>query len=552
MAWTMPWPKREGLTVAGLAATIAALLLGLGPSGTDTAAHVFQVQLYAAHGFSLWNNLWYSGRYSFVTYSLIYYPVAGVVGIRLLAALCVVVAVIAFDAIVRTRWGDQGRWASRSMAIVLPAIVLTGAFPFLLGLSLGAVALLAAGRRRWPAFATLCALAAAASPLAFTFVAIAVVAFVLGDRWDRTAVLWAASTLGAVAIALVALGRLFATPSHDPFPARPYLLALAGSAALAGLVWKVQDARALRCAALLNAAACTVAFLVSSNVGEGITRLRLVAVPVVLLALGLKRWRPWPIAIVAVALAAYWNVAPLVSSFAVGAADPSARADYWNPAVRFLKAHLRPANRVEVVDTEHHWAAAYLPLVGIPLARGWFRQDDFPQNETLYAPLTPDGYRRWLQSLGVAYVVLTDVAPDYSARAPAALLRGGHSGLRLAFTSPHLKIFRLPSARPIVTGPGDAQVLAFGRERIVVRVTRPGIYRVAVKSSPYWQTSAGCLRRGPDDMLRLSVRHPGTIRITFGVTLSRVLDAAAGDAVAACAKPAHAGVGGTPPAPLAP
>jgi hypothetical protein len=550
MAWRLPWPERDALALAGLAAVLAALLLGLGPPGTDVAAHVFQRELYAAHGFSLWNNLWYSGRYSFVTYSLLYYPVVAAVGIRLLAAVCVVVAVIAFDAIVRRRWGAQARWASRSMAIVLPGIVLTGAFPFLLGFSLGLVALLAAGRRQWPAFATLCALAAAASPLAFAFVAIAVLAFVLGDRWDRTAVLWGASALGGVAAVLVVLARLFATQSHDPFPTRAYLAALASSVALAGLAWKVPDARPLRCGALLNAGACTVAFAVSSNVGEGITRLRFVALPVVLLALALKQWRPLPVAIVAVVLAAYWNVAPLVTSFAIGVADPSAQAAYWRPAVRFLQIHMAPAYRVEVVDTEHHWAAAYLPLAGIPLARGWFRQDDFPQNGVLYAPLTADRYARWLRSLGVAYVVLTDMASDYSARREAALLRGGSSGLHLAFRSRHLEIFRLPSARPIVTGPGDAHVLAFERQRIVVRLTRPGIYRVAVKSSPYWHTSGGCLRRAPDDMLRLSASRPGTIRITFGVTLSRVLDAAAGDAITACAKPVDGGVGGTPRRPL--
>ena len=551
MAWTMPWRRREGLAVAGLAAVLAALLLGLGPAGTDTAAHVFQTRFFAAHGFSLWNNLWYSGRYSFVTYSLLYYPLAGAVGIRLLAALCVVVAVIAFDAIVRTRWGDQARWASRSMAIVLPGFVLTGAFPFLLGFSLGLLALLAAGRRRWPEFAALCALAAAASPLAFVFVAIAILGFVLGDRWDRTAVLRATSTLGAVAAALVVLARLFATQSHDPFPTRPYLLALAGSAALAGLAWKVHDARVLRYGALLNAAACTVAFAVSSNVGEGITRLRLVALPVVLLALALKRWRPWPVAIVVTVLAGYWNVGPLVSSFAVGVADPSAQAGYWQPAVGFLERHLPTAYRVEVVDTQHHWAAAYLPLAGIPLARGWFRQDDFPQNQILYGRLTADLYKRWLRSLGVDYVVLTDVAPDYSARGEAALLRGGHSGLQLALTTRHLEIFRLPSARPIVTGPGDAQVLAFGRENIIARLTRPGSYRIAVKSSPYWHTSSGCLRRGPDNMLRLYASRPGTIRITFGVTLSRMLDAAAGHPVTACGHPGNVGVGAAAPPALA-
>jgi hypothetical protein len=81
------WRERAGL--AGLAAGLATALLYGGPPGTDFAEHAFQEWLYATHGFSLWNNLWYSGRYSFVTYSLLYYPLAALVGIRLLAGrLC--------------------------------------------------------------------------------------------------------------------------------------------------------------------------------------------------------------------------------------------------------------------------------------------------------------------------------------------------------------------------------------------------------------------------------------------------------------------------------
>jgi hypothetical protein len=46
-------------------------------------AHVFQLHLYLQHGFALWTNYWYAGRYTFVGYSLVYYPLAALVGIRL-------------------------------------------------------------------------------------------------------------------------------------------------------------------------------------------------------------------------------------------------------------------------------------------------------------------------------------------------------------------------------------------------------------------------------------------------------------------------------------
>ena len=54
----------------------------------------------------------------------------------------------------------------------------------------------------------------------------------------------------------------------------------------------------------------------------------------------------------------------------------------------------RPSYRVEAVDTVGHWPAAYLPAAGIPIARGWFRQDDFPRNDLLYAKLDRDALPR--------------------------------------------------------------------------------------------------------------------------------------------------------------
>jgi hypothetical protein len=61
-----------------------------------------------------------------------------------------------------------------------------------------------------------------------------------------------------------------------------------------------------------------------------------------------------------------------------------------------------------------------------PLARGWFRQDDFPQNEVLYDDLGPKTYLDWLRGLGVEYVVLSDSPVDYSARGEATAPRPAH------------------------------------------------------------------------------------------------------------------------------
>src|SRR3954466_8087264 len=76
---------REASVSAVVAAALAGVLLWLGPPGVDLAAHSYQRTFLLQHGFALWNNFWYAGRYSFVTYSFIYYPLAAVLGITVLA-----------------------------------------------------------------------------------------------------------------------------------------------------------------------------------------------------------------------------------------------------------------------------------------------------------------------------------------------------------------------------------------------------------------------------------------------------------------------------------
>jgi hypothetical protein len=93
------------------------------------------------------------------------------------------------------------------------------------------------------------------------------------------------------------------------------------------------------------------------------------------------------------------------------------KAAYWQPAIAFLHAHLTPSFRVEAVDTQGHWPALYLARADIPLARGWFRQDDFPQNEVLYDDLGPKTYLGWLRGLGVEYVVLRAMRRSTTAHA---------------------------------------------------------------------------------------------------------------------------------------
>jgi hypothetical protein len=232
-------------------------------------------------------------------------------------------------------------------------------------------------------------------------------------------------------------------------------------------------------------------------------------------------------------LAVWWNVNPIASSFDRGADDPSARAAYWQPAVSFLRTHLSPSYRVEAVDTIGHWDAVYLPRAGIPIVRGWFRQDDFPQNAVLYGRLTAASYVRWLRNLGVKYVVLTSAPADYSAQAEAHLLRSNHSGLRRVYRSPNETVFAVPRAEGIIRGPGSARVLALTTTGIRVRVARAGVYRLAVRYSPYWVSADACLSARRDGMVGLVAHKAGTIDLRFALSTNGTLAALAGT-VRAC------------------
>ncbi len=525
---------REALLSAGAAASLAALLAWLGPPGSDLAAHAYQRALFLQHGFALWNNFWYAGRYSFVTYSVLYYPLAALLGIRLLAVATVAAAALAFAVVIGREWGPTARWSSRTFAVVWAGIVLSAAFPFALGIALALLALWAVQAGAHWRFACLAALTLAASPLAFLLLAVLLAGIGIARHSETGSVLAPALIVAAVGAVEVVLRRAF---PGGRFPFSPEELAAASlfCVLVAGFTWRVARARLLRSIMVVYLAACLVAYLVPSSLGENVARLRFAAIPIGVLALSLRAWRPRAPALAALALAISWNVTPLAASFVKGSEDPAARAAYWQPAIAFLRGHLTPSYRVETVDTAGHWAALYLPRAGIPLARGWYRQDDFPQNSVLYSPLGPRAYLAWLRGLAVRYVVLTDAPPDYSARGEAALLASARSGLLPVFRAPHQTVYAVPSPRPLVTGAGPARVLALTETRVRLELARPGRYRIAVRYSPYWRTSAGCLEQGDDGMVRLATRRAGVVLLRFHVDAGRALAAVAGKHPRACA-----------------
>ena len=254
------------------------------------------------------------------------------------------------------------------------------------------------------------------------------------DRWLRLA-----AGLGLLAIVVLEalLWRVFPGSGRYPFSTAELAAACAYCALSAAFAWRVAELRALRWVFPVYGVACLAFFFLS-------TRRR-------------REHRPAPVrgdpAQRARALAARLAAARaradrarardrLERDAAGGQLRPRRRTTpprtrrTGSPRSRILHANLTPSYRVEAVDTAGHWPALYLARAGIPLARGWFRQDDFPQNEVLYDDLGPRAYLGWLRGLGVRYVVLTDAPTDYSARGEAALIRGGRTPLRPVFTEP--------------------------------------------------------------------------------------------------------------------
>jgi hypothetical protein len=519
---------------AAAAGACASVLVWLGPPGADLAEHAYQRTLFLHNGFALWNNFWYAGRYSFVTYSVLYYPLAALFGIRLLAVATVSAAALAFAVVVWREWGPAVRWSSRTFAVVWAGIVLSAAFPFALGAALALLAIWTLQARRNWRFALLAALTLAASPLAFLLLALVLAGFGVARWRDRSALVGPGLIVVGFGAAEALLWRLF--PGGGRYPFSPQELAAAVTFCVLGaaLTWRVERARALRWVFVVYFGACLTAFLIPSAVGENVARLRYAAVPVCVLLLSLRRWRPLPVCLGALALAASWNVTPIAFQFLKGRADPASKQAYWSPAIAFLHAHASPSYRVEAVDTAGHWPAVYLAEAQIPLARGDFRQNDFPQNELLYDELGPAAYRGWLRSLGVRYVVLTTAPPDYSSVGEAALLRSGHSGLRRVFRAPNVTIFAVPDPRPILTGTSAGRVVQLTGSRVLVDLSRPGRYRLAVRYSPYWHAEDACLARGADGMTTIDARRAGELQLVFRVSAASALAAVVGDDKPAC------------------
>jgi hypothetical protein len=533
--------RNNALPLACLAiAAGVALAIGVltAPSG-DAPSHLFQTWLYRHGGFEVWNNYWYAGRYEFVNYSVLYYALAAQLGQLGVLVPASGVLGAAFAAVCRREWGDAARGPSLAFAATAPFIMMVaGVYPFLGGAATGLLALAFVQRGRLLPFGAAVFATLAFSPLAFALLCALLAGALLGHGEPRFAIRRHRMALALVLVVFltgVLMQRAFPTQGWYPYDLTDAAIVLVFSLVGLWVTGTSTRARSLRMLFAAYLALNLIAFLLKGPIGSNPNRLFAIAgAPMLWLAanVGPRRSRlvVFPIVAAAVAL----QVGPWVRDAYSAWNNPAAKASYWRPAIRFVHGHRADiaGYRVEAVATWGHWDAYYIAHQRVPLARGWFRQDDFPLNRVLYdRHLTAYSYQLWLRSLGVRYVLLPDAPLDFSSTGEARLLRSGESGLNEIGRTDHWRFYELPQATPIVSAPTGrrAELSYLEQQRVELWTSGPGHYIVRVRYSPYWTAtpSSACLAPTDDGMTAVTVLTRGFVRLEIRPDASSVASTAA-------------------------
>jgi hypothetical protein len=505
-----------------LALAVALPLALLGPSGGDEPAHLYRTDL-VRQGVLVWDGYWFAGHYPLASYSLLYYFPAALFGNLPLTVAAIAASAALFAAMTREQWGRDAFWPSLCFAVVACGPIFTGTYPFALGLltALGTLRSLQLGRV-WIAAACV-ALTLGFSPLAFLFLCLVLLAVALVRRRpDRPVIVLGLTVCLVGAFQAVVLAAFGQDATYPFFRVGELVAVLAAGVIGTGLSLQSPRARLLAAFFALWTLAALLAYVIPTPVGENITRLRGYLLPLILLAAILARFRPRWLTVLALGGAIAYTLIPYVGAAPHRTDGRSAHESFWAPAIAFLREHEEPGNRVEVVPTGDHWEAYWLPHEGFPLARGWYRQIDYAENPLFYEdPLEPAAYRAWLHSMAVRYVLLprTQIGRAGEER-EAQLLLSGRSGLRLVYSSPDWRIWEVPDATSMLTGPSRAQITHYGHDEIDGVTGAAGEYRLAVRFTSYWRVVAGdvCLDEARNGMtlLRADQSGPFRLRIELG------------------------------------
>ncbi|HEY3959919.1 MAG TPA: hypothetical protein VGL68_05350 [Solirubrobacteraceae bacterium] len=527
-----------------LAAALLAIWLLVEPRTPDLAAQVYRVGLFDHSGFAIWDARWYGGH-DLPGYSLLFPPLASLLGLRLLAVLSALASAALFERIALSVFGSSARWGAAWFALAAVGDVWIGRVTFALGVSFALGAVLALRRRHVLWAGALAALCAAASPVAGVLLGIAGVTHALHSRSPRSAL---ALVLPA-ALVVAPLAMLFPEGGFEPYP----FLSFAATAAvvLAFLLVLPPAQPLLRLGGFVYLAACLLCLLIRTPMGSNVERYAvLLAGPLLLCALLAGRDRkPSPAhaparfssrpsfrsstharerlaahsapattaALCAIAVWVVWG--PVRETLAV-AGNPSTDASYYAPVKRFLATLAAPV-RIEVPLTRSHWEAALL-APSVSLARGWEKQLDDRYDRVLLAPnLTASGYDRWLHEQAIAYVALPDAPLDPSSVQEGRLVRHGLPYLRAVSTSAHWRIYAVRVPTPLAAGPGA--LTALDHDSFTLHAAAPGNFLVRVRYTPYFilTRGAGCVKEAPGGWTSVAAHAPGRLVVSARFSLSR-------------------------------
>jgi hypothetical protein len=512
-------PRRELVLGAALTAAFAALVLAVGPAPGDAPVHLYRTFL-VRDGALIWDNFWYAGTYPLASYSLLYYLPAALVGNLPLVFAAAVASTVLFASIAFREWGSAALWPSRVFGVLAAAPMFTGLYAYSLGFTAMLATLKLLQLRRLRLAAVVAALTVGFSPLAFAFLCLIVGAYAVSRRQITRRHLWFGVGLGVAAgIEVLALVLFPAGTGTYPFHWVDFGGVLIVTALGVLVARHARGGGPLVAFYALWGLGSVVVYIIPSPLGDNWTRLSAFVFPVMLLTASLAGFRPRRLVLFALAFAFTYNFVPYALLVPSRLDNETQQASFWRPALGFLRTHDQPGYRVEVVPTAEHWEAYWIPKSGFPLARGWYRQIDTADNPALYRKhLGVGAYRSWLRSNAVRYVLLSTTAPlDWDGGPQEArVLRSPRSGLHVVFRSANWTIYELPHATPLLTGPANPIVTAFGHTVVRGRVFAAGRYLLRAHYSPYWRLyGAGCAAPGPDKMTILDLTRPE--RFTLGV-----------------------------------
>jgi hypothetical protein len=525
--------RPDWLPAVALSAALAALMLAWNPQVGDLAAQVFRTELFQRGGLAIWNGSWYGGHYT-LTYSVLFPPLAALIGPQAVGAVAVISSSYLFDRLVRDHWGEAARWATLWFAAGVVTLLADGQLTFALGVAFGLATLrsMQVGRGKTAALAAACC--ALSSPVAAAFLAgvVAVGALERGRPVNRAAAWVVALALGLVLIPNIA----FPEPGQFPFSFSSYIAIplWCGSALFITRGLRTEE-RQLRWVLAAYLLASTVVWLAPNAMGGNAVRLGALFGGPVLAAVVLAR-RPrvsvWFLALF-MAGGLYWQVTASVSQIARSVGDPSTASAYFEPVTRWLHDHGGgPGVRVEVPPTANHWESAYL-APGVELARGWLRQLDTTREDIFYEDdrLNDATYSAWLRDNAIRFVALPDAPLDYSSEVERKLILREPSYLDLRWHSAHWRVYSVDRPEPLVDPIGAAAATTrwVGHQGFALDVARPGKFLVRVSFTPYWSIArgSGCLvRQGNWTVVRAD--RPGIFHVAADFSLERAWNAATG------------------------